>query len=162
MENLCSVDLKIDSETGIVNIKSKGDIIKVEPFKAINIVTAISKGFSPERAFYLMEDDKIIEVIDLRDYVGKSRSALNRIKGRIIGLNGKSRRLIEELSGGFISVYGHTVAIIGTLNEVKSAGDAVKMLAFGSAHRTVYSKLQKARTKAKIDKMKLWEDQKFG
>jgi len=109
-----------------------------------------------------MEDDKTIEVIDLRDYVGKSRSALNRIKGRIIGLNGKSRRLIEELSGGIISVYGHTVGIIGTLDEVKSAGDAVKMLAIGSAHRTVYSKLQKARTKAKIDKMKLWEDQKFG
>ena len=48
-----------------------------------------------------MADDTFLEVIDLREYVGKSKSALNRIRGRIIGLNGKSRKIIEELSGGY-------------------------------------------------------------
>ncbi|MFQ6134936.1 MAG: KH domain-containing protein [Nitrososphaerales archaeon] len=158
VEEICSVNLSIDSETGVVNITTKGDISKTEPFKAVNIVTAISRGFSPERAFRLLDDDTILEVIDLRDYVGKSKSALTRIRGRIIGINGKSRRLIEELSGGYISVYGHTAAIIGTAEEVKSAGDAVRMLASGSAHRTVYKNLQKARTKAKLDRLKLWEE----
>lgn len=162
MENLCSVDLNIDSETGVVKIKTRGEILKGEPFKAVNIITAIAKGFSPERAFNLMDDDNIIEVIDLREYVGKSKSALNRIKGRVIGLNGKSRRLIEELSGGNISIYGHSVSIIGTLDEVKAAGEAVKMLARGSAHRTVYSKLQKNRSKIKLDRLMLWEDSNIG
>ncbi len=158
VEETCFVNLTIDSETGIVNITTKGDVSKTEPFKAINIVTAISRGFSPERAFKLLDDDIILEVIDLRDYAGKSKSALTRIRGRIIGLNGKSRKLIEELSGGYLSVYGYTAAVIGTSEEIKSAGDAVKMLASGSAHRTVYKKLQQARTKAKLDRLKLWEE----
>ena len=104
-----------------------------------------------------MTDDIFLEVIDLREYVGKSKSALNRIKGRIIGLNGKSRRLIEELSGGYLSVYGHTAAIIGTTEEIKAEGDAIKLLASGSIHRTVYKNLQRARTKVKLDRLKLWE-----
>ena len=157
MEEMCGVSIYIDSKTGDVNITAEGDVSKTDPFKAVNIVTAISRGFSPERASKLQEEDATIEVIDLREYVGKSKSAITRISGRIIGLNGKSRRLVEELSGGYLSVYGHTATVIGTAAEVKSAGDAVRMLASGSAHRTVYNKLQTARTKSKLDKMKLWE-----
>lgn len=158
VEEKCSVNISIDSETGEVQVTAKGDISKTEPFKAVNIVTAIARGFSPHRAFRLLDEDVILEIIDLRNYIDKSKRALTRIRGRIIGLNGKSRRLIEELSGGYISVYGHTVAIIGTGEEVKSAGDAVKMLASGSAHRTVYKKLQKARSQRKLDRLKLWEE----
>ncbi len=158
LEKKCSVNLDIDSETGVVNITSEGDINKIEPFKAENIIIAISRGFSPERAFRLMDDDTFLEVIDLRDYVGKSKSALNRIRGRIIGLNGKSRRVIEELSGGLLSVYGHTATMIGTADEIKAEGDAVRLLASGSIHRTVYKNLQRTRTKAKLDRLKLWED----
>ena len=157
LEKKCSVNIDIDSKTGIVSITSEGNITKIEPFKAENIIIAISRGFSPERAFRLMDDDTFLEVIDLREYVGKSKSALNRIKGRIIGLNGKSRRLIEELSGGYLSVYGHTAAIIGTTEEIKAEGDAIKLLASGSIHRTVYKNLQRARTKVKLDRLKLWE-----
>ena len=160
LEKMCFINISIDSETGIVNITSKDDVNKIEPFKAKNIITAISRGFSPERAFRLMDDDIFLEIIDLREYVGKSENALNRIKGRIIGLNGKSRRLIEELSGGYLSVYGHTVALIGTAETIKAEGDAVRLLASGSIHRTVYKNLQKARTKAKLDKLKLWEEKK--
>jgi|TARA_B100002003_G_C13803393_1_gene396464 ribosomal RNA assembly protein len=105
-----------------------------------------------------MADDTFLEVIDLREYVGKSKSALNRIRGRIIGLNGKSRKIIEELSGGYLSVYGHTAAIIGTAEEIRAEGDAVKLLASGSIHRTVYKNLQRTRTKAKLDRLKLWEE----
>ncbi len=158
LEKLCSVKVYVNSETGAVNIKVNEDISKSEPFKAVNIVTAISRGFSPKKAFKLLDDNVILEVIDLRDYAGKSKSALTRIRGRIIGLNGNSRRLIEELSKGRLSVYGHTATLIGTVEEVKLAGDAVRMLASGSSHRTVYNKLQKARSEAKLNKLKLWEE----
>lgn len=158
LEENCFVNISINSENGIINVTSKEDVTKVEPFNAISIITAISRGFSPERAFRLMGDDVFLEVIDLRNYAGKSKNALDRIKGRIIGLNGKSRRLIEELSGGYLSVYGHTVAIIGTAEEIRAESEAVKLLASGAIHRTVYKNLQAARTKAKQDRLKLWED----
>jgi ribosomal RNA assembly protein len=97
--------------------------------------------------------------MDLRDFAGKSENSLERIRGRIIGLKGKSRRVIEELTKCQVSVYGKTVALIGDAAEVKLAKEAVSMLAGGSQHRSVYNMLQRARTKRKMDRMLLWEDQ---
>jgi len=158
IERLCSVDLSIDGKTGEVRVASKGSIEEMKPFKAVDIVTAISRGFSPERAFRLADEDAVLDVIDLREYSGRSKNSLSRIKGRIIGLNGKSRRIMEELTGAYVSVYGHTVAMIGRVDEVKLAREAVEMLAAGSPHRSVYRMLQRARTKAKLERMKLWEE----
>jgi len=73
-------------------------------------------------------------------------------------LRGKARRVIEELTGAYLSVYGHTVAIIGDIEQVKLAEEAVHMLASGSAHSTVYSMLQRARTQKKLERLKLWEE----
>ena len=83
---------------------------------------------------------------------------MDRIKGRIIGQKGKSRKTIEELSGAYVSVSGHTVALIGAFEEIRLANDAVLMILKGSAHKTVYTMLQEARRKNKLDKMKLWEE----
>ncbi len=130
------------------------------PFKAVEIVTAIARGFSPKRAFRLLEEDTVLNIIDLRDYQGKSPGTLIRIRGRLIGLAGKSRRLIEELTGADVSVYGHTVGIIGVQEEAKLASEAVGSLAAGTSHRSVYNMLQKARTRAKQERLILWEDQK--
>lgn len=51
IESRCNVTLSIDSKIGEVTIDSKGDIAQSQPFKAVDIITAIGKGFSPERAF---------------------------------------------------------------------------------------------------------------
>jgi len=158
IEHRCNVILSIDSKIGEVTIDLRGDINQSQPFKAMDIVTAIGRGFSPQRAFKLLNEDAVLHVVDLRDYVGKSRSSLERIKGRIIGLGGKSRRFIEELTDAYISVFGHTVSIIGRIDEVRLALDAIDMLTSGSAHKAVYNMLQRARTKAKMDRMKLWEE----
>jgi ribosomal RNA assembly protein len=162
IEKTCNVSLTIDSKTGEVTVRLKGSIEETEPFKAIAIINAISRGFSPERAFKLLSDSCILETIDLREYVGRSKDALTRIKGRIIGLRGKARRVIEELTGTEISVYGHTVAIIGEPEGVKLASDAVKMLASGSQHSTVYRMLQRAKQQAKFERLKLWEEEVGG
>lgn len=157
IEERCGIALHVDSKTGEVTISTKGDVAESNPFKAVDVVTAIARGFSPERAFKLFDDDVTLGVIDLRDYVGKSRTSLERVKGRVIGLRGKARRVIEELTGAYLSIYGRTVAIMGTVEEVKLASDAVGMLASGSEHRSVYKMLEKARAKARRDRLQLWE-----
>ncbi|MEM0029750.1 MAG: KH domain-containing protein [Candidatus Nitrosocaldus sp.] len=169
VEQSCNVKLYIDSEDGSVTItaamsknaeSSGGSIIDVRVFKAVEFVTAVARGFSPERAMRLLrEEECTITVIDLKDHVGRSPNAIQRIKGRLIGSSGKARRLIEELTGAYISVYGHYVAIIGKAEEVRLASEAVMMLINGSMHSTVYNMLQKARRRAKIERLKLWEDE---
>jgi len=158
LEETCHVSLDIQSESGEVSVKS-ASVEEGDPLKAMSVVEAIGRGFSPLRALRLLDPDTTLEVLDLRDYAGKSDNSLERIRGRIIGLNGKSRKTIEELTKSYLSVYGRTVAIIGEVGEAKLAKDAVDMLASGSRHRSVFNMLQRARTKKKMDRMLLWEDQ---
>jgi len=159
IEKRCGVEIEIDSETGDAIISGSKPVEQMEAFRAVEVIIAISRGFSPERAYHLFDDEEVVfQQMDLHDYAGKSPNALERIKGRIIGEGGKARRMIEELSGTYISVYGHTVAFIGNYGEVKRATDAIAMLAKGSMHKSVYTMLQGARRRDKIDRMRLWED----
>ncbi|MBI3116203.1 MAG: RNA-binding protein [Thaumarchaeota archaeon] len=158
LEKLCGVELVIDGKSGEIVVKTSA-IDDSDPLRAVNIIEAVGRGFSPQRAIKLMESDTVLEIMDLRDYGGKSENALERIRGRIIGLHGKSRRVIEELTGCYVSVFGRTVAVIGNMTDAKLAKDAITMLAEGSAHKSVYQMLQRERTKRKMEKLLLWEDQ---
>lgn len=155
LEGDLGVNLGVDSREGLVTVKGISTD-KTDPFAAVRVIEAIGRGFSPQRARRLLEDGTSIEVIDLRDF-GRSANSLERIRGRVIGLKGKSRRIIEELTQCHLSVYGRTVSIIGEAAEVQLASEAVRMLATGSQHKTVYNILQKARTKRKMERMFLWE-----
>jgi ribosomal RNA assembly protein len=159
IEKKLSVDLQVDSENGSVQITLPA---KVEDptvlFRAKEVVTAIGRGFAPEVAFKLLDDeDVVLEVVDLREIVGRSPSDLKRLKGRVIGKEGKTRKIIEELSEAKISIYGHTISIIGYLDQSSIAREAVNMLVRGSLHGTVYRFLHKKRREIKKQRLQLWE-----
>jgi ribosomal RNA assembly protein len=156
LEAELGVQLSIDSREGLVTVKSQR-LDGTDPITALRVIEAIGRGFSPQRAKRLLDEGTMLEVIDLRNFAGRSSNSLERIRGRVIGVKGKSRRVIEELTRCHVSVYGRTVAIIGEGTEVQLASEAVKMLATGSQHKTVYNLLQKARSKRKMERMFLWE-----
>jgi len=159
IEKKLGVELTIDSETGDLTITLNAEA--QDPsllFRAKEVVTAIGRGFSPDRAFRLIhEEDTALEIIDLREMFGRSLSDLQRIKGRIIGQEGKTRRIIEELTEADISVHGHTVSIMADLDQMEVAREAVQMLLRGSQHSTVYRFLHRKRRELKKKKLELWE-----
>ncbi len=162
LEDTFKIRLIVDSRTGEVTIESLTETLETETLKAVEVINAIARGFSQERAARLKMDDTVLSIMDLRSYQGKSSNSLTRVKGRIIGERGRARRLIEELTHAEVSVYGHTIAIIGRLDEVKLAEDALDILASGGPHKVAYHLLEKRRTQAKIDRLKLWEDNSHG
>ncbi len=159
IEDSCSVAIDIDSQSGETLVSSSGGMEQIKPFKAVEIISAIGRGFSPETAMNLLEPDKTLHVMDLREFAGKSPSQIERIKGRIIGEGGKARKNMENLSGTNISVYGRTVSVIGDVTRLRLAVDAISSLSSGSVHGSVYSRLESARRREKAEKMRLWEDQ---
>jgi ribosomal RNA assembly protein len=157
LEAMLRVDLTIDGETGNVEIKVKPDQQDVSVLLVTrNIVQAIGRGFSPKNAFALMNEDYDVIILDLEEYVGNNKNAQNRVKGRIIGKDGKSREMIEELTGCLVSVYGGTVGIIGPYDMLSISTDAVEMLINGSFHKTVWNHLYAYRRKIKKEKGELW------
>lgn len=160
LEERLQVMLEIDSQTGDVAMSLGKDV--QDPsllFKAKDYVLAVGRGFSPDRANKLLQDEEnMLMIIDLREIFGRSDSDIQRVKGRIIGTEGKTRKIIEELSEALISVYGHTISIIGGVEQSEIAREAVNMLLKGSQHATVYKFLQRKRQDLKKRRLELWED----
>ncbi|MEM1613017.1 MAG: KH domain-containing protein [Desulfurococcaceae archaeon] len=131
--------VSIDPDTGAVIIEPAfPNTTALELIKAQNVVRAVGYGFSPERAFRLLEDDQVLEVVNVRQYVSNKPNHLRRVLGRIIGEEGKTRRILEELTGTYISVYEPYVAIIGDYETASIVKRAVEMLIEGRMHSTVY------------------------
>lgn len=159
IEDKLLVELQIDSKEGGVTITLSEKA--TDPsllFKAKDVVTALGRGFSPEHAFRLIRDEEaILDLIDLRTAFGRSETDIQRVKGRIIGMNGKTRKIIEELTDVNVAVYGHTVSIIGTIEQADAAREAIQMLVRGSMHATVYRFLHRKRRELKKKMLEIWE-----
>ncbi|MBI4151878.1 RNA-processing protein [Candidatus Woesearchaeota archaeon] len=137
----------------LLEISAEGDvIIKGEDglrlYTAKEIVRAIARGFNPRTAMLLNNTDYALEMIDMKDIAGKSKNTMERLKGRVIGRGGKSREEVERLTNCFISIYGKTIGIIGEIESVALARQAVAMLLQGSMHKTVYQFLEKKKKEA--------------
>jgi ribosomal RNA assembly protein len=151
IERRAGVKIRIDTE-GEVDIDDNPED-PLAALKVMDLVRAIGRGFSPHRAMRLLDDDEYLEVIDLGDFIGKKSDQLSRVRARIIGTNGKTRRIIEDLTGAHMSIYGRTVSLIGNSIQLPIAKTAVEMLLRGSEHSTVYRYLERSRATLRIAEM---------
>ncbi|MCC6062060.1 MAG: RNA-processing protein [Desulfurococcaceae archaeon] len=138
------VKISIDPSLGSVVIEpSKSDTPVNNLFKAKDYIEAIGYGFSPERAERVLGEDQVLLVIDLKDQLRLPENHLKRIKGRIIGEEGRARRNLEEISGCYISVYENYIAIIGDYESANAVKEAIQLLIEGREHSTVYRYLKR-------------------
>jgi ribosomal RNA assembly protein len=151
----------IDSDTGEVEIRP-GENLKdpVKLFKARDIVKAIGRGFSPEQSIKLADDDYYLEIIRLKPLIGDTQNRLRRVKGRIIGTDGKTRKSIEELTKVSLVVSGSTVSIIGNFEQVNEARETVMSIINGSKIESVIGRLEQKRQEIKKSEQDLWKEDK--
>ena len=141
IEELTKTSIEVDSKEGDI-IVSGDDSLGL--FSAREIIKAIGRGFNPDVAKQLIKPDFAFEVLNIGDYAKTQSSAL-RLKGRVIGKEGKARATIEGLTDTSITVYGKTIGIIGETEKVSLAKKAIDMLLTGSVHSSVYQWLEKKR-----------------
>ncbi len=134
-------EIEVDSEEGEVKISGK-DPLKLFDLK--NVVSSIGRGVNPEIAQGLFDKENFLEIINIADFAGTKKSMI-RLRGRVIGDQGKARKTIEQLTQTKICVFGKTIAIIGKVFDVKNAKDAMISLLQGSQHANVYSYLERKR-----------------
>ena len=152
-------EITIDSETGEVTIIAPNTLEDPMTFIRVrDIVRAIARGFTPEKAMKLLSDDYFLELISLRDLGIKTEKAAQRVRSRVIGRDGKSRYIIEQSTGVFLSVMGNTIGILGQFEALEIAKEAVMRLIEGETHGTVFHFLEMKRREINERKYQLYQE----
>lgn len=137
----CTID--IDSKTGEVLVDGENALAK---FILSNIVHAINYGHSPRAAMQLEDENFVLDVIDIKQMI-KDHVRLKIVLGRVIGKEGSTRKLIEEITKCSVSVKDHYVSMIGPYENTMLVHEALEMLISGASHKSFYAFLERNRVK---------------
>ncbi len=149
IERRAEVRLNVDSQNGAVEIEQQADADPVLALKGPDIVRAIGRGFAPADALRLLDDEMMMfELVDI-EAAARNKNDLKRKKGRLIGEDGRTRELMEELTGASVVIYGSTLGTIGQPEAVEAVRRAAEMLLDGAPHGAVYSFLEEKRNELK-------------
>jgi ribosomal RNA assembly protein len=124
-----------------------GDGIEIEGnaadvMMASDIVLAIGRGFPPNEALALSDEEYCLYTISLGHMTDKE---MKREVARVIGREGGARKRIEKETDARIRVYGKTISIIGKIQEVERASNAIELLLEGKTHAYVFSRLKRGK-----------------
>jgi len=103
------IKIEVNSKTGDVALIGDDSL---QLLIGQNIVKAIGRGFNPEVALDLLEDDFVFESLDMTDFVGDKKKKLILARSRCIGEKGKCRKTVETLTQTKVVIFGKTVSII--------------------------------------------------
>ena len=115
-----------------------------DEYNARNVITAFGRGFDLNNAYKLLSENYFFKSINLKE-IFKSKDRIMMIEGRVIGKEGKSKKYIEEVSGAQLSIFGGTISIIGTNEEITIAESAINVLIDGGTHKKAYRVMEATR-----------------
>lgn len=132
--------------------KAREVFIEGEPedeYIAEKVIEALNYGFELKEALLIKEEDFILEIIPIKQFT--RRSDLTRIRARIIGKSGKTKKTLCQLTKCFIQVKDNEVAILGDAEYIYNAQEAIKSLIKGSKQANVYKYLEKHQVQPVLD-----------
>lgn len=143
IEHVLNISLTVSKENGIntITVKSKKKTETFNEYTALNVLEALAFGFDLDTALQLKDIKSMFRRVDIKAYVKGPRVSV--IKGRIIGLGGKTKRTLELVSGCDIVVREHSVGIIGWAENVDVASSAILALIRGAPTPRVFASLER-------------------
>jgi ribosomal RNA assembly protein len=150
IEQRTGARISVDSSEGEVEVDTSKVFEPIFSLTVLDIIKAIGRGLAPEKALRLLQENVYLRIVDIREYAGKNKNRIVRLRSRVIGSKGKTRKTIEKITGADISIQGNTVVILGELYEVEIAETALDMLLNGAEHSSVYRFLEGKRKQLKM------------
>jgi KH domain-containing protein len=133
-----------------LTISGKKVTISGEPldeYEAMNILEAISSGFSVKKALLLTDVDLIFRKIHIKDFT--RRKDLKSVRARIIGKEGKTKHTLENIANCEIAIQDNTISIIGTAESIDNITTAIKNIVRGTKQANAYNFLERINTQRK-------------
>jgi RNA-binding protein PNO1 len=147
----CNLQIRMNLRTQSIDIRSckeTKDMGLLE--RSAQFVRAIVLGFSVEDSLVLIKmGDVFLDSFDVCDVKRLKHDHLSRALGRIIGKDGKTKGVIESSSKTRIVVNEGQVHILGSVENINVAKDAVSRLIIGSQPGKVYNRLRVVSSKLK-------------
>jgi ribosomal RNA assembly protein len=129
-----------------VEISNRGKEITIEgdpanEHIALQVLDALSFGFPFATAISIKEQDKVLEVLNIKEHTNRKDFA--SIRARIIGREGKVLRTLSSLTGCDLELRNNQMGIIGDSTLMKHAKEALISLIRGAKHGNVYTFLER-------------------
>ena len=135
LEKLGKVDIKINKDKNLITVVSTN---VEKAWLAKQVIIAISRGFNFKIAEKLFNPEVGYVQLNLRDYGGKNKKQLTRLKSRVIGRNGSTKHKIQQKTGTNISISGRTISLIGEPMRIELARKTIEKLLSGAKHSSAY------------------------
>jgi|TARA_B100002003_G_C14028049_1_gene495603 KH domain-containing protein len=140
---------RLQKELGI-KLTNKGKNVFVngpadKEFVAIEVLEAINLGFSADRALELTQEGFMLQTVHIKDIT--KRHDLERVRARIIGTHGRTLKTLQNLTNCDLAMNDNEIGLIGPIQEMEDAVQAVTSLVQGSKQGNVYGRLERQRKK---------------
>ena len=137
-----------------VKLIIKGKEIEIEgnaedEYIAEKAIDALGFGFPFSVILLLKDEEYLFEILHIKHYT--KRKDLKEVRGRIIGTKGGTLATLSELTKCYFEIKDNMVGIIGDVEHIKYAQDAVIFLLHGSKQANIYNFLEKHQPEPIID-----------
>lgn len=136
---------RLEKTLGIkINNRGKEVTISGSPeneFIAEKVIDALNFGFSYPHAISIKEENFVFEILNIKDYTNQKN--LERVRGRVIGKEGKAIKNLSELTESHIERNGNKFGIIANSENIKQITESIIHLIGGAKHGNVYKGLEK-------------------
>lgn len=128
-----------------VKITNRGKEVTIDgspeqEYEAAQTIEALNFGFPYKDAISIPEEGLLLEIINIKDYTGKSN--MERVRGRVIGKGGKALKTLSTLTECAIEMVDNKIGIIGSPENIKRATEAIIIIIKGGKHSAAYNELE--------------------
>lgn len=109
--------------------------------EAIQVIDALNQGFPYSEAIAIKKEEKILQIVNIKDYTNKSN--LERVRGRIIGQGGKALKTLSLLTDSAMELKENHVTVIADPENMERAVEALIAIIKGAKHGAIYKELEK-------------------
>ncbi|OCF45572.1 pre-rRNA-processing protein PNO1 [Kwoniella heveanensis CBS 569] len=144
MVEMLGLQVRMNTMRRSVEIKSSGHTVDTGAIqKGADFVKAFALGFDVNDALALLRlDDLYLDSFEIKDVKTLHGDHLSRAIGRIAGEGGKVKFSIENASRTRIVLADTHIHILGSVQNIKIARDAIVSLILGSPPGKVYAHLK--------------------
>lgn len=120
------------------NVSFEGAVL--DEYVALKVLDALALGFSARKSLLLLDEQNMLKKIHIKDFTKRN---LKEVKSRVIGLHGKTKKTMAEISGCEIVIRESDVGIIGDSEVVLDVEQAIINLIKGSKQSNMYRYLER-------------------